>query len=294
MRLIKYLGWNECSFDEYKQVSGLYGFNNETSPSYIDFARNNGGDFKFYMYRKGAEPLGACCVDNGWLCNDIKNPKSQTQGLMIPHFSVLIPFCDNINYILPFKSKCLAHRSSNPINASFNIFSKRDVAVAKHSSTFSRKTISTRNREERKFVLDGGKFVSISELSFDEICDIYRALYSLRRGGEGISPLNESFIRCFKNNLFGDVAFLNDEPVAFQMNLSSESKRGHFVDFINIGYDLSLKKHSLGTLIMWRNLKLAEAYSMENKIDLTYSFGAMSGEYKTRWCNPTRVGRLIT
>lgn len=75
MKIIKYLGWEKCDYSDYKKASYLYGYNNETSPHYIDFAIKNGAKLDFYALTRKGEIVGSCCVDNGWLCNDTKNAK---------------------------------------------------------------------------------------------------------------------------------------------------------------------------------------------------------------------------
>ncbi|MBS0849771.1 transcriptional regulator [Citrobacter sp. JGM124] len=292
--IIKYSGWDKCDFSDYKKLAIKYGFNNETSPFFIEFAMNNGAVFDFFILRKNGVDVGACCVDNGWLCNDIKNPKSQTNDLPLPKYSIMPPFLKNIRCLMPFKSKCFALESAHILNASYKFFSKRKVAIAKASTDFSAKTVSTRNREIRKFISDGGSFKSAAEYSENELYDIYSHLYSDRRSGAAaLSPVGKDFISEFKSQIVGDIALINDEPVAFQLNIKSLSNYGLFVDFINIGYDTKIKKHSLGTLIMWRNLQIVESLSADHHAPSVYSFGMMSGEYKQRWCNPVPVGKIL-
>ena len=254
----------------------------------------NGAVFEFFILRKNGVDIGACCVDNGWLCNDIKNPKSQTNHLPLPRYSVMPPFIDGARCVIPFKSKSFSLKSVRVLNSSYKLFSKRKVAIAKASTDFSTKTVSTRNREFRKFIADGGSFKSAAEFSINELCDIYSDLYSDRReGGAALSLDGRQFLTEFKNQIVGDVALIQSEPVAFQLNIQSQSNYGLFVDFINIGYNTQIKKHSLGTLIMWRNLQIVESLSAKHPSPSVYSFGMMSGEYKSRWCNPVSVGKII-
>jgi len=66
-----------------------------------------------------------------------------------------------------------------------------------------------------------------------------------------------------------------------------------FVDFINIGYRKDINAGSLGTMLMWKNLTALYQEAAENNLNLYYSYGMMSGEYKTRWCHPVSLGRSI-
>ena len=97
------------------------------------------------------------------------------------------------------------------------------------------------------------------------------------------------FHHCY-NHFFGEIAFFDGKAVGIQLLLSTPSKRGTFIDFLNIGYDMNLRKYSIGTMLMWRNLCL----TAELPAPVTYSYGMMSGEYKARWCDPVSIGRSIT
>ncbi|HAT3767091.1 TPA: hypothetical protein I8636_003754 [Morganella morganii] len=104
------------------------------------------------------------------------------------------------------------------------------------------------------------------------------------------SPLLREFFSEFKNNFIGYVAYLNNEPASIQLNLATKSNYGLFVDFINIGYNIDIKNHSLGNIIMWKNLNY---YNKITNQKLIYSYGMMSCDYKKRWCTPVKTGRLI-
>ncbi|WP_243212085.1 antimicrobial resistance protein Mig-14 [Klebsiella pneumoniae] len=294
MLILKYLNWEKCSFLEYHDIAFKYGFNAESSPYLIDFAIKNGANLEFFLFKHKGHISGGCCVDNGWLCNDIKNPKSQTSAIPMPHYSIMLPFQHGISCLVPFKSKHVS-RKNLFLNSSFDFFSKRNIAISKLSSEFSNKTISTRNRESRKFIEEGGSFHKSLDFQSDELYSIYCELFSKRRPGKSAdSKIGMDFFRAFSSSFIGDVAMVNDVPVAFQLNLVTRSNYGMFVDFINIAYDPAVKKHSLGTIMMWHNLKIIERHALECNSELTYSYGMMSGDYKHRWCNAERVGRLIS
>ncbi|WP_413484552.1 GNAT family N-acetyltransferase [Morganella psychrotolerans] len=293
MRMLKkYLGWNKCSYSEYERIALKFGYNAETSPHYISFALKHGAELDFYLYVKKNEELGAVCVDNGWLCNDIKNDNSKYKGLILPKYSIMPPFKDGIICAIPFKSKCLASRNVKIINSSYKVFSKRNVALCKSPQEFSKKTISTREREIRKFIQSGGSFKSFSELDSVDLYDIYHSLYSKRRNLEFYeSPSLREFFDLYKDNFKGSVAYIEGEPVSIQLNLLTKSKYGNFMDFLNIGYNTDVKCHSLGNIIMWKNLiDYSQDIDCEN---LIYSYGMMSGDYKNRWCTPQKVARII-
>jgi hypothetical protein len=253
---------------------------------------------RFFEYKRKGNVLGGVCVDQGWLANDIKNKNRSLQSLPIPATSIYLPFDMNSSGkpIIPFKSKCLHPLQKDLfVNTAYNLFSKRNIGLVKSfPSGFSKKTISTREREIRKFLAVGGAFVPISDLDSNYFFDIYRELFFARRKREIIEQdLNRIFFNEFHHCFKGDVIFLNNEPIAIQLLLSVSSQAGYFVDFINIGYTQESPLNSLGTILMWRNLTSLTAEAAEKNQNLFYSYGFMSGEYKTRWCNSLSVGRAI-
>ncbi|AKM47705.1 MULTISPECIES: GNAT family N-acetyltransferase [Edwardsiella] len=292
--LFKFSGWDECGIDEYIECCAKYGYNSESSPHYIKFMLHHGADLRFVAYRK-KKLLGAACLDGKWLVNDFKNPNKSMGSLPIPNSSIVLPFSSDVKCIAPFKTKCLSPLKKNIINSSFNLFTKRTAAFAKSvEEDFSKKTIATRRREIKKFIAAGGRFVDVSQFSGEELFSIYENLFFMRRGASiHDREMNIKFFVKFKNDFLGEVLYLNDKPVGIQLLITSTSTLGFFVDFINIGYDMEIKAHSIGTILMWNNLEKATERAHALALPLHFSFGFMSGKYKQRWCNPVGVGRTL-
>ncbi|WP_421513915.1 transcriptional regulator [Enterobacter ludwigii] len=181
------------------------------------------------------------------------------------------------------------------VNSSYQLFSKRKVAIAKNPvSDFSKKTISTREREIRKFMSSGGSFKPIREIRSDNLFDIYSDLYRARRNKSVSDPeLNKNFFKEYHHNFKGEIMMMNDEPIAMQLLLSVENGSSIFVDYINIGYKPNSEINSLGTIMMWRNLSKLNSMAAGLNKNLYFSFGHMSGDYKERWCMPESVGRSL-
>lgn len=112
-------------------------------------------------------------MENGWVANDTKAKHKAIKYLPIPRTAIYVPFSPNHSGMLmmPFKSKCLHPLQLGLFfNASYSLFSKRKVAIAKNINTeFSKKTHLTREREVRKFINAGGEFRSVSNLEGNEI-----------------------------------------------------------------------------------------------------------------------------
>lgn len=296
MLIPKFLNWEECSLKEYEEICSKYGFNCESSPHFLSFMLKNNAPLKFFSFSKKGVAVGGACVENGWLANDYKNNNRAIKSLLMPKHSIFLPLKEGGKYILPFKSKCLHPLQKKLfLNSSYELFSKRKVAIAKNPrNDFSKKTISTREREIRRFLASGGAFKSIREITADALFDIYSDLYRQRRNKPVVDQdLNRSFFNEYHHNFKGEIMMIGDEPVAMQLLLSVDNSAGIFVDYINIGYKPSTEINSLGTIMMWRNLTEINSSALESKKNLYYSFGHMSGDYKERWCIPEPVGRSL-
>jgi hypothetical protein len=298
MMMAKFLNWEECSFSDYYKFCLQYGYNCESAPEFLSFTIKHGAPLKFYAYRKKGELLASVCVDNGWLANDRKNKNRSINYLPVPTTSIFIPVNDNCKdkIIIPFKSKCLHPlQQGRFLNSSYDIFSKRKAAIAKNiQHDFSKKTISTREREVRKFINCGGSFNPISQINGEQLFCIYNELFHARRGTFiQNQDVNKDFFSKFIANFKGIVMFMGDEPIAMQLLLSVNNNAGLFVDYINIGYKQDTSVNSLGTILMWKNLSVLHAEAVECGKIPYYSYGFMAGEYKARWCNPESVGRIL-
>lgn len=284
--LVKLSGWVECDFYTYKNVSSKYGYSAESSPEYIKFMLDNGVKSRFLAYKKKGQYVGAACLDNGWLLNDFKNNNKSIWGLPLPVSGIVLPMKSGVSCLAPFKSRCLSDKSGI-VNSSVRL-SKRVEAIAKNKSDFSKKTQQTRRREINKFIAEGGSFIDISTIPADKLFVEYDMLLK-KRWGVGVEnyELNKKFFSKFHDRFFGDVAILNGEIVGIQLLIKTDSVKGTFVDFINIGYDTEIS-HPIGTMLMWRNIERVDSIECSK-----YSYGFMSGDYKRRWCKPSTLARII-
>ncbi len=289
------LGWEPCDFDRYSEACRAFGFNSESDPDFIQFQMEMGRKFDFVAYSKNGQMLGAACLDNGWLANDKTNPKRIDLHLPIPADAVYVPFHDDAKCIAPFRSKCLHPLNKGFLNSAFNKLSKRQICYAKSPiDEFSKKTVTTREREIRRLQNDGGDFQEFSKFTPIQLQEIYWDLYKARRGEFPKNKNNNQlFFEKFHDRLLGDIVFYKGEPCAMQLNVMTPSKKGLFVDYINIGLNTTIKDHSFGTILIWTNLKKAQQKAAELNMKLYYSFGNPSAAYKDRWCNKEQIGKIF-
>jgi len=263
------LGWESCSFDRYREACLAFGFNTESDPDLIRFQMELGAKFDFVACCKKGVLQGAACLDHGWLANDKTNPQRTRLQLMTPADAVYVPFRDDVKCIMPFRSKCLHPLNHGVLNSAFTRLSNRKICLTKSPLTgFSKKTVASREREARRLLEDGGYFRDFSDFAPDELLEIYF-------------------------ELLGDVLYYQGEPCAMQLNIMTPSRNGLFVDYINMGLNTEIKAHSLGTLLIWSNLKKAHEQALAHNLELYYSFGNPSAAYKERWCTQHSIGKLF-
>ncbi|NQS87467.1 transcriptional regulator [Pantoea allii] len=298
MFIPKFFRWGQCSFDDYQIACNSFGYNCESAPGFIAFKMRHEQSFEFYAYKRKGKIVGSVCVENGWLANDGRHRQRSLPALLTPSTSVYVPFCNGVpqKVLLPFRCKSLHHlQSQRFLNTSYGLLSKSHAAFTKNpAADFSRKTVSTRERELRKFLNDGGSFLNVSQLDGEHIFDVFETLYQARRN-QAIADreINKAFFREFQPCFKGYIMFLNNEPVALQLLLSVSSCAGMFVDFINIGYRMDSNAGAVGTMLMWKNLTSVYQDAADIQLPLYYSYGSMSGDYKNRWCHSVNNGRVI-
>ncbi|RPH26732.1 Mig-14 family protein [Buttiauxella warmboldiae] len=297
MIIRKFWGWDEASFNDYKNCYFQYGGNFSSHPDVLSYIHSNADcTEKYFVHRTAGAVDGAVCVWNkNKLANDISSDLV-TSHLSIPvsKDELILPLTKERNIIVPFKSKIVSPINKNIINRSELFNSRRAICLAKPLESFSNKTVKNRKRELSKFLNDGGEIKDQSEFSADEMFDIYNSLFEMRRGKQHHDKRNAlEFIKTFRSNFFGKILFLNNAPCAFMMITNCDSKNIISLDFINIGINKEIKKHSLGSILMWVNINEAyKSIASEDK-KIRFSFGRPTADYKKMWCFQEKLGRLV-
>lgn len=297
MLIRKFLGWEEASFEDYKKCYSRYGGNFSTHPDVLSYIHNNADcSEKYFVHHTSGAVDGAVCVwDKNRLANDIATG-SLTSRLCLPvaRDELILPVTKEKNIFIPFKSKIISPINKNIINRNELFNARRSICLAKPLTSFSKKTVQTRNRELNKFLNSGGEIRDQSEFSAGEMFDIYNSLFEMRRGKQHHNKGNAlDFIRNFRSFFFGKILFLSNTPCAFMMVTNCDSNDIISLDFINIGINKEVKQHSLGSILMWVNIN--EAYnnlSSKGKV-IRFSFGRPTADYKQRWCFREKLGRLL-
>ncbi|WP_177203345.1 GNAT family protein [Izhakiella capsodis] len=297
MLIRKFLGWEEASFDEYKRCYSQYGGNFSTHPDVLAYIHSNADcKEKYFVHLTSGRINGGVYV---WHKNRLANDTCTdlvTSHLCIPvaKDELILPVAKEKKTFIPFKSKIISPINKNIFNRNELFNARRAICLAKPLASFSKKTVQTRKRELSKFLNDGGEIKEQSEFQSDEMVDIYHSLFEMRWGKRNYDGRNErNFIKKFRSNFFGKILYLNNKPCAFMLITRCDSGNTILLDFINIGINKEIRKHSLGSILMWINVN--EAYnniSSEGK-HIRFSFGKPTLDYKQRWCFQEKLGRLL-
>ncbi|PHM67954.1 hypothetical protein [Xenorhabdus kozodoii] len=288
-------GWKSANFDNYKEAYELYGGGISTSPEVLQFLhyRFNLNEKYFVKTDNKGNILASICV---WDSNYLAGDPSVSQKISNPYpvcpYEIIFPSKSDSRYILPFKSKFLSNKNSiNVINSSHALNASREICLV---NNVSGKTRNTRNRELNRFLKSGGSLINICDIMTDEFIDIYDELFFMRRKSHIDKIAIKELLDEIPSLKFGSILFWNDSPVAVQFVIKKQCINWINFDFINTGRDMRFKDDSIGTIAMWVNVKDAIALSEEKGIEMRFSFGRPTFDYKDRWCKREKLYRIIT
>ncbi|RPH31039.1 hypothetical protein EHN07_00580 [Buttiauxella warmboldiae] len=200
-------------------------------------------------------------------------------------------------FILPDSTNKLSLGNRiNVKNATYTLLRKKQVCWIKHS--FSPKNEKARRNEFNKFIRSGGEVKNCNDLSSEDLAGIYQQLFKLRFAGR---------VRCyefdnlmtifseFRNMLFGHILYINGKPCAYDLMLKSESAGDVYFDVPNGGLDTNYLHLSIGSVLMWLNIRSARELCSSLNKKMTISIGVFEPqwEYKKRWATVSYVGKVI-
>ncbi|WP_445373527.1 hypothetical protein ACSLVK_12370 [Photorhabdus tasmaniensis] len=293
--MILNFGWKLGSFDDYREAYNLYGGSVITSPKVLDFFHKRFQlNEKFYIKRDGSGNIigGICSWRDRYLAGEQKIViKEGVNKYPLNFDEIILPIRSDVRSIIPFKSKFTSSKNKvNIINCSDKLNSKRQICLVKD---ISRRTRETRNRELNRFIKSGGSVVNVDHYDPKELTDIYDYLYFKRRNEHAYKNEMQEILEEIPSITFGNVLWLEGNPCAMQFIVKEQCEKWICYDYVNSGMDLSYPNLSLGTVSTWVNVKDAIEYSRENDLEMRFSFGRPTFEYKNRWCNRDNLQRVI-
>lgn len=200
---------------------------------------------------------------------------------------VILPIAQSARIALPFQSDLLSDLQAASITNATRA-NGPPLMIADGLTTGraprSPETLSKLRRLHRRFLQSGGQERPIASLSAEEIAQEYSRLFAKRWGWEphGMANLTEVFA-ALKDLMFGSVLLETDKTVAIAINYKVECPRWLLINGINQAVDPDRKDRSLGTLLMYLNLKGAEELAIHSNKEMRFSFGTLDHDYKKQW-----------
>ena len=289
------MGWQQGSAIEYQEAYNKFGGSVITSPEVLNFIHSRFNlNEKFHIKKdKNKQIVGAFCT---WHDKYLAGEQKIAHGLglyryMLNFDEIILPLSPNEKFIITAKSKFLSEKNkAQVINAFEKINAHREICLVK---SFSKKTISTRNRELNKFIKKGGSIINISEYLPHELVDIYDELYFKRRKEHCAKKEFLESLKALPNLPFGNILWLENKPVAMQFVVKKDSPNWVCFDYINSGMDMEYPDLSLGTIAAWVNVRDAIEYTTKRGLELRYCFGRPTFDYKERWCKRSSLQRVV-
>ncbi|WP_273549127.1 hypothetical protein [Xenorhabdus khoisanae] len=290
-------GWKKANFENYKQAYDMFGGGIVTSPEVLSFLHERFElNEKYFIKtdRKNKITAAICTWEDSHLAGD--------QSIVLKHSinkypinfdELLFPTNKKNNIFLPFKTKFLSSiNGCEVINCSHRLNASREICLLKEPS---KKTTSTRERELKKFLKIGGEVINSLEFSVEDLVEIYDDLYFSRRNNHILKKEMIELLKELPMLRFGNLLFLNGNPVAMQYILKKENSHWVNYDYYNLGRKyIGISGIPLGTISIWINVKEAIKYTKDKNLGLRFSFGRPTFDYKERWCKRDKLYKVIT
>lgn len=247
---------------------------------------------EYFHYEKNGEIIASYfTIDNNGIGLNVAH------DFPVSFDEVLIPMDTQAKCVLPDSTNKLSvGNRANVRNATYTLFRKKQVCWVKDA--FSAKNEKARRNEFNKFIKHGGEVKSYDQLSAEELAEIYVHLFKLRFADSVRCYETENLICMlsrFRHMLFGNVLYMHGKPCAFDLILKSESDGAVYFDVPNGGLDKNYLHLSIGSVLMWLNIKSAKELCQSLNKKMTISIGVFEPqwEYKKRWATVSHVGKVI-
>lgn len=294
-------GWNSITREDYKKAYNCYGGSVINHPDVLDFIHERKECKQKYLglHSSDGQLISAICLWGRYLSGDVKANELYNirDDYDFGYPEIILPIKNGTRVIVPAKAVHLSELNKEQVvNSTFSHNKNRTLCFAKDLGIngFSSKSKNTRRKELKKFTSAGGCVYDVSDFSSDTLRDIYTTLYKIRWKEEHphYSQLNDMMGR-LKNMIFGHVLMIHDTPAAFHFVLKASCREWNSYEYINGGVNTELSEFSPGTIVTWLNVERSNLESESEGKIARYSFGRNSAEYKKRWANDSKVGKVL-
>jgi len=284
-------GWEPTTPEAYREAYFLFGGSVCTHPDVIEFLSQRLVFPEFYSYKRKGSVISAAFSLKG-------NISLKVSGYPFFFDDIIIPIKKGSGKIvMPFKTKQLSsYHKGDFYNCIHWERLKRKTCRVKDD--FSKKTHKKRLAEFDKFISSGGQCLSIDHFSDKELSDIYISLFKKRWGDTLECYSEEVLLDVFsklRHLLFGYVLLINGKPCAYDLVFKAECREWIFFDCHNGGVDQTYASLSVGSVLMYMNIKLAKELCNQKGVKMIYSLGMDNPRwnYKKQWCEIVALGRTL-
>ncbi|MGU3488999.1 Mig-14 family protein [Enterobacter bugandensis] len=289
---LKLLGWENSSYEIYEETYYKHGGSVNMHPDVISFFLKKRAHLNFYHLKRNNEVIAAY-----FICDDGKIGFNVWRDYPISYDEVVLPIACSEHIYLPEKSNRISGLHKNIIrNGIYAFRSKRKICIVK--DIFSAKTVRKRNSEQRKFLLDGGEYIALKEMTARDIAKIYTYLFK-KRFSDTVRCYEESkindFISSVPDLVGGNCLFYNGAPCAIDLVFHAISNKFIYFDVPNGGLDPTIAKFSLGSLLMWKNINDAKRMCDDFNKEMIFSIGLYQKkwDYKLMWADSISTGKTL-
>ena len=295
MDLLKYwreAGWQEVDKRVYTQAYTVFGGSVITHPLVLEtVSRMTAMPLRYFAHYRNTVLKGAIAVWGKYLAGSKIALKKAGKSHIVDtgNAEFILPLCMDEQFDLKFKGQFLSLLHKNNI-LRLKEQKKTTLSFTKSYKVgsqypFSKKFKYNHRREFKQFEASGGRYESVASLSSQEFAAVYSGLFHKRWGRppKGYQRLAE-FVECIKPLQTGFVLYKEDDPVAIQLVLQTESPEWVSAEYINGGVDPAYKTMSIGSVLSYLNTSTVEEYAGSKQKELRFSFGKTDAAYKKLWC----------
>ncbi len=294
--------WQEATSEEYLNAYNLYGGSVFTHPEIIQAVSEiTSMPLRYMSLRQHGDLVAIVPLWGKYIAGHKTALKKagKRRALDTGNPEVILPVKPGSMFHLPFKVDFLSnlHNQNAGTRAFTNLKNSKaqSISLARpytpgQEHALSKKFKYNRRRELRLFEEAGGEIRSVTEMDTAEFVETYIRLFKARWGFEIKGQENlQAFLERIRPHLFGHTAMINNQTIAIQLILMTESPEWISAEYINGGVDPEYNKYSPGSILSYINTQALYQDAENKDKQLRFSFGKSDREYKDLWCYRTPV-----
>lgn len=203
---------------------------------------------------------------------------------------ILLPIAPKAAIPMPFVADMISPLHSNQIKGlrkARHAMLMLTKGLARGEHRLSGRHQKNLRRKLRKLDQMGAVYRPIRDIPPSEAADLFWMLHKKRWDMPPPAPTTvHRVFETLHDMLAGDVMYIDDQPVAIEHMYRHETPDHVMVNAVQAGWDPAWQKHSVGSLLLFRNLAALEAEAHALGKVLRYNLGWNDQGYKSQWAVP--------